>query len=160
MSRQSKSRVLLTTVAQCEAVPRNSQLPPATGLAKLYRQILFALHISPAKEWSLMSRYLEDPLNGIKQTSKRKASARSNLMGALTAPKMSFRTFLRGCRLLRMEGIKITVEPIMPGGFSTSHTIVIPLNDPDQAGNWLDDEDPVETQQPLHTSLDDDEDEE
>lgn len=42
MSRQSKGRVLLTTVAQSEASPRNAQVPPATGLAKLYRQILFS----------------------------------------------------------------------------------------------------------------------
>lgn len=158
MSRQSKGRVLLTTVAQSEAMPRNAQVPPATGLAKLYRQILFSLHISPTKEWSLMNHYLEDPLNGIKQTSKRKASARSNLMGALTAPKMSFRTFLRGCRLLRMEGIKITVEPIMPGGFSTSHSIVIPLNDPGQAAIWQDEEEPEIKSETSQDDEDDDED--
>lgn len=69
-------------------------------LARTFRAILADLRIDPFYWRTLMKRFVEDPNNGVVATSKDRSTAAGNLNKALLSSTMTWKSFIRGLRLL------------------------------------------------------------
>jgi hypothetical protein len=78
---------------------------PVFFLSRLFRKLLMAMYMRPARWNELMSIYMEPDLTRKQMTDKRGRMQR-NLAGA----NMSVRTFVTGLRMLRVKSIKITLD--------------------------------------------------
>lgn len=69
-------------------------------LAKLFRQILADLNVTPMKFDNLMKKYVTDPRNSIPQDGRSRSSARGNLVKVMQGPEMTWKNFMRCIRFL------------------------------------------------------------
>lgn len=69
-------------------------------LARTYRSILADLRVDPFHWRMLMKQFTEDPANGIGATAKDRSTTAGNLHKALLGPRMTWKSFIRGLRLL------------------------------------------------------------
>lgn len=89
----------------------NKGVREATGvLAKLYRQILADLDITPMKFNQLMEKYLQDPKNKIPPDSKNRSSERGNLIKEMRRSDMTWKVFLKCIRFLSPVEMRFEVH--------------------------------------------------
>ncbi len=93
-------------------------------LAVIYRQILLETRMNSMKWNQLMTRYINDPRNGIPDNNTKRHQARNNLNRQLAAPRLSFKTIMRGFRVLFPLEIEMSFK-INWGFRTTKHAIVI-----------------------------------
>lgn len=79
-------------------------------LARLFRQILYDLRVSPMRWSANMTRYLDDPRNNIPKNSRDRASSRGNLNKALRKPKMTWKVFRQALMFLGPIRARFIVE--------------------------------------------------
>ena len=90
-------------------------------LARLYRQILFDLNITPHQFDTLMSRWLNDPKNKIPDHSARRSNDRGNMTKALLKSEMTFKSFIRAVSFL--APIKMDLEVRLHWPFKSKITV-------------------------------------
>ena len=92
-------------------------------LARLFRQILLDVKMTPLMWNNLMIKYLNDPENGIANTGRERSSARGNLNKELHRPNMTWKVFLKGIRFLRPMKVRFEVHHTMPSGRTSVHGV-------------------------------------
>lgn len=90
-------------------------------LARLYRQILFDLNITPHHFDTLMTRWLNDPKNKVPDHSARRSNDRGNMTKALLKSEMTFKSFIRAVSFL--SPIKMDLEVRLHWSFNSKITI-------------------------------------
>lgn len=79
-------------------------------LTRLWRTILYDLKIGPKVFNVMVSRYLNDPNMGIKDSSKDRSNHRGNLMKELGADEISWRVFMRGLLVIETEEFELIIR--------------------------------------------------
>ena len=95
-------------------------------LVKLFRDMLGDLQIREDTWDRLLKHYLSDPANGISQDPKERSSAQGNLNKALFSDTMTWRTFVKGIRVLIYLLVYARIEihyqrpngPVLSQGFN------------------------------------------
>lgn len=97
-------------------------------LARLFRQIMMDLNITPMMFNNLMIKYLSNPANGNFNDGKSRSSERGNLIKEIRRPNMSWNVFLKCLRFLNPISIRFEVHLSWGGKRSTTiHGIDIKL---------------------------------
>lgn len=79
-------------------------------LTRLWRTILLELNIGNERFNGLMSTYLRDPNNGIKDDPNARANNRGNLVKELGGDRMTFQVFEKGLRVLGVKQFKLIIQ--------------------------------------------------
>ena len=95
-------------------------------LVKLFRDMLGDLQIREDTWDRLLKHFLSDPANGISQDPKERSSAQGNLNKALFSDTMTWRTFVKGIRVLIYLLVYARIEihyqrpngPVLSQGFN------------------------------------------
>lgn len=96
-------------------------------LRKLLTTIMDDLNITNLRFHSLLTHYLEDPLNGIPQTSQGISSARSNYAKEIRQNSISWKWFVRTLKIIRANKFRVTITIYHSETESTSHSIDVDL---------------------------------
>jgi len=96
-------------------------------LSSLLNKIFKDQHIEAARFHSLLQSYLEDPLNGIPQTSHGISSARSNHVKEIKKASISWKWFIRALKILRINHFTITVTVHHKNISETNHSVEVNL---------------------------------
>jgi hypothetical protein len=100
------------------------------ALSKLWRVILFNKKVDANAAEALMQKYLNDPRNSI-ATNSDKSSRRNNLSNALAEPDMTFKTLLRGFRLMNPLKIELILRITWRNNEKDEHQVDIDFYDND-----------------------------
>jgi hypothetical protein len=96
-------------------------------LRKLLNKILDDLNITNLRFHSLLTNYLEDPLNGIPQTSHGISSARSNYAKEIKQDSISWKWFVRTLKIIRANKFRVTITILHNNEIQTSHSVDVDL---------------------------------
>ncbi len=96
-------------------------------LRKLLTTVMDDLHITNLRFHALLTHYLEDPLNGIPQTSHGISSARSNYAKEIRQNSVSWKWFVRTLKIIRANRFTITITIHHNETTNTSHSIEVDL---------------------------------
>lgn len=77
----------------------------------------------------LLTSYLQDPRNAIEQDPFHIQAARGNLHKELFKGSMSWKVFIKACRVLQAIKIDFNIKLHLPSGKSIEHTAVMNLGD-------------------------------
>lgn len=105
-------------------------------LSRLFRQMLMDFRIDGARYASLLTKFMDDPLNNVPNNRADRASKVGNFNKEFGKPSMSWKKFVEAMRLLQFQG---ETELIIRGtskitGKTTEHITRFNL------GDYLDDE--------------------
>lgn len=79
-------------------------------IARLFRQILIDLNIGTTFYGSLITAYINDPINHIPDNRKDRSSIVGNFSKEFSKPFMTWKKFVEGLRVLQFEGeVTITI---------------------------------------------------
>lgn len=97
---------------------------PGGILAKLFRQILFDLDISLSAYSSLMTRFINEPMNRIPDNRADRASAVGNFNKEFAKPELTWKKLIEAQKLLQFEDVELTVRGYNRiKGRITEHTV-------------------------------------
>lgn len=92
-------------------------------LARLYRQILQDLNVTPLEWDKLINRYYRSPYSKVKKNARDIASDKNNFNRAMAKDKVSWNNFFKAICILSPEWIRIEVTFGWRNGKSTSHSV-------------------------------------
>lgn len=96
--------------------------PAKGGLSRLWRQLVFANHMSLSQWEALMNHLIEEKLHGLKESSL--SNIPGNLNKELALSDMSIKVFMKGLRLLRVESFTLNLTLKRADSLETTwHTI-------------------------------------
>lgn len=107
----------------------NKEINSVTSvLSKLFRIVAADLGIRYTDYNRMVNQWLDDPLYGVQNDTKRRSTVRGNLNKEIVRPEMSFRTFLKAlCACTGTESVKISLSLKRKGSkMTTDHEITIP----------------------------------
>lgn len=93
---------------------RTRRFTPDKALAHWFRIIYRNLNIEPMDFERYLNDYLEDPRN-VPDPSKI-SSERTNIIRALTDERMSWKTFMRALKILKVEHATLRIDTVRKGG--------------------------------------------
>ncbi len=96
-------------------------------LSSLINKIFKDQHIEAARFHALLQTYLEDPLNGIPQTSHGISSARSNHIKEIKKSSISWKWFIRTLKILRLNHFTLTITVHRKNMEDTNHSVEVNL---------------------------------
>ena len=100
----------------------------ATGaLARLFRELLKDIGMTPMAWSSKMERFLDDPRNRIPRNGKDRSSARGNMNKELCRPTMTWKVFRKGLQFLGAVHVRFEIHATWPNRTKTVTGINIQL---------------------------------
>jgi len=100
-------------------------------LAKFYRVILKDMNINLMQYNRQLLKWLDDPRNEIPKDGRTRSFRRGNLVKAVTASDMTWKTFLKGLIIFNPVYIKLDLEMGFQRGKRTHHSIKVNFTDAD-----------------------------
>lgn len=94
-------------------------------LARLWRNILADIGMSPIAFHERLAKYLDDPANGI--TKETRSSTRGNRLKELSRDKLTWDLIMKGLEILDPEHVDISVSLRWSKNHTTYHAIGIPM---------------------------------
>lgn len=90
---------------------KNCGVHEATGvLARLWRGIMSDIEMNQDKMHGMLTRWVNDPYNGIPNDNRVKSTERGNLVKELAQPDITWKVFLKGIRVLAPMSVKFEMH--------------------------------------------------
>lgn len=109
-------------------------------LARLWRQILDDLNVSPNRFEILLSDFINSAKRGVPEHRISRHFTRGNLRRELEQPTMTFKVFIKGMKFLKIVRIRIAVELEHGSGRKTLHETSVDLGAAQVATDILEDD--------------------
>lgn len=94
-------------------------------LARMWRQILLDLNVTPMAFDKMINRYLDDPRNHIPKDPKKRSTERGNMMKELSKPSITWKTLEKGLRLFPFTELTIELHFKWGSGRTTIHGLTM-----------------------------------
>ena len=96
-------------------------------LSNLLKRIFFENNINPNRFHYYLTKYLEDPINGVPQNKKDFSSQRGNYIKEINKPSITWLVFIRGLRIINVSKFTISINIHRDFGSDTTHSLTVDL---------------------------------
>lgn len=97
--------------------------------AKLLRGLMYDMNIGPLEMSQYLTRWLDNPLNGVPKNGNDRSNRRGNLIKEISRPRITWNVFEKAVSLFDPVSFKVTVEMDMGLGKKFKRDVIVQLRD-------------------------------
>lgn len=107
------------------------------ALAKILRGLMYDMNIGPLQMSQLLTRWLDNPRNGIPKTGSGRSNKRGNLIKEIAKPRITWPVFEKAIVVLAPATYSVTVKLTMQDGKTFQRELKVNLNNPEEYDNLV-----------------------